>query len=109
MEFGNRLSYLRKRNKWSRDDLANRLGVSYSTISKYESGSREPGFETLQKISNIFDVTTDYLIGKTDNPNASEKSNNPSRAFYNFDEITDQEKEYLEEQLKIFRKLKDNK
>ncbi|MEN2765795.1 helix-turn-helix domain-containing protein [Ornithinibacillus xuwenensis] len=109
MGFSSRLTSLRKNRGLSRDDLAEKLGVSYSTISKYESGSREPDFGTLQKISDIFDVTTDYLIGKSNNTNTSDNNNNPNRAFHNFEEISEQEKEYLEEQLRIFRKIKDNK
>ncbi|RST57630.1 XRE family transcriptional regulator [Siminovitchia terrae] len=64
MKFNDRLKFLRKENKFSRDDLANKLGISYSTIAKYESGTREPDFETLEKISNIFEVSIDYLLGQ---------------------------------------------
>lgn len=69
MNFNDRLSLIRKDNNMSRETLANKLGVSYSTIAKYESGSRQPDFDTLQSIARLFDVTTDYLLGKTDNPN----------------------------------------
>ncbi|KAB8139072.1 helix-turn-helix transcriptional regulator [Gracilibacillus oryzae] len=104
MSFNKRLSTLRKKHKHSRDDLASKLGVSYSTIAKYETGSREPDFKTLEKISQIYDVTIDYLLGRTDNP-VGEREETINRAFHDFDNITDKEKEYLEEQLRLFRKL----
>ncbi|KRG12146.1 helix-turn-helix domain-containing protein [Lederbergia galactosidilytica] len=73
MKFSDRLSRLRKEKKLSRDDLASKLGISYSTVSKYETGTREPDFKTLEAISDIFDVTIDYLLGKSDQPNLTEQ------------------------------------
>lgn len=64
MKFNDRLMQLRKEKKLSREDLATKLGVSYSTIAKYESGTREPDLKTLEIISDIFDVSLDYLLGK---------------------------------------------
>ncbi|OAB31190.1 helix-turn-helix domain-containing protein [Paenibacillus macquariensis] len=62
MTFGNRLKTLRKQSKMTQKDLGNQLDVGEMTISGYESGSREPNFERLKKISIIFNVTTDYLL-----------------------------------------------
>ncbi|WP_341770962.1 helix-turn-helix transcriptional regulator [Alkalibacillus almallahensis] len=64
--FSHRLKKLREKEKMSREILANKVGVSYSTIAKYESGVREPDFSTLEKLSSVLDVTVDYLLGKTD-------------------------------------------
>jgi len=55
----------------SREELASKVEVSYSTIAKYESGTREPDFSTLDKLSSYFDVDTDYLLGRTETPNSS--------------------------------------
>ncbi|WP_411955112.1 helix-turn-helix domain-containing protein [Alkalibacillus sp. S2W] len=65
-KFSHRLKKLREKEKMSREILANKVGVSYSTIAKYESGVREPDFSTLEKLSSVLDVTVDYLLGKTD-------------------------------------------
>lgn len=54
--FGTRLKYLRKQDGLVQQDLANALGVSKSTISMYETGNREPDFETLEKIADYFNV-----------------------------------------------------
>lgn len=65
MKFGNILSYLREKNKITQKDLARTLGVSRGTIGMYEIGKRDPDTETLIKISKYFNVTTDYLLGKS--------------------------------------------
>ena len=56
----------RERIGLTQNELAERLGVSQQTISKYENGSREPDLENLIRMSKIFHVTTDYLLGLTD-------------------------------------------
>lgn len=66
--FHERLKKLREQENISREHLANSLGITYSALSKYETGKREPDFKLLQKISNYFSVTTDYLLGNTDEP-----------------------------------------
>ena len=56
----------RERIGLTQNELAERLGVSQQTISKYENGSREPDLENLIRMSKIFHVTTDYLLGLDD-------------------------------------------
>ena len=48
--------------------LALDLNMSQNTISRYETGEREPGINELIKIANYFNVSVDYLIGRTENP-----------------------------------------
>lgn len=45
--------------------MAERLGVSRGKLANYEQGSRQPDYETLQQLADYFDVTTDYLLGRT--------------------------------------------
>lgn len=52
----------------SREDLAKKIDLSYSTVSKYETGVREPDLKTLGEISKALDVSIDYLMGITDTP-----------------------------------------
>ena len=47
-------------------EMAEKLGISRSTIGMYETGAREPDFETLEKIADFFNVDIDYLLGRTD-------------------------------------------
>lgn len=46
-------------------ELAKQLGISRSTVGMYESGSREPDFETLELIADYFNIDTDYILGRT--------------------------------------------
>ncbi|ASK61391.1 transcriptional regulator [Virgibacillus phasianinus] len=73
MNFSDRLKKLRNRENLSREGLAGKIEVSYSTIAKYESGTREPDFSTLDKLSIFFNVDTDYLLGRTDTPKSSKE------------------------------------
>ena len=63
MLFGERLKYLRTSRKLSQKELAERLNIAKSVISFYESGDRMPSYDVLIKIAQIFNVTTDYLLG----------------------------------------------
>ena len=59
------LKSLRKSLGLTQDELANKLEVSRSTIGMYESGSREPDYKTLGAIADFFNVSIDYLLGRT--------------------------------------------
>jgi transcriptional regulator with XRE-family HTH domain len=61
--FDRRLKELRLINKLTQQELANLLFVSKSTICSYEKGKRMASIDTLIKISNIFNVNIDYLVG----------------------------------------------
>ena len=63
VEFGNTLKTLRLQNNCTQAQLAQRLGVTKSVISAYETGLRMPSYDVLISISQIFKVTTDYLLG----------------------------------------------
>ena len=62
--FKDMLKYLRIRDGFSQAELAEKLGVAKSTISMYEVGKREPDFETLEAIADIFNVDMNFLLGK---------------------------------------------
>lgn len=62
--FSDRLRQLRKQHKLSQDALAKQLFVSQQSVAKWENGKITPNPETLSKIADIFDVSTDYLIGR---------------------------------------------
>lgn len=63
MDFSKRLKGLREESNLERDELANILNLSYSTISKYETGVRTPDDEIKKKIAEYFNVSLDYLMG----------------------------------------------
>ena len=59
--FANILKTLRTDKHLSQQELATRLGISKSAVSMYEQGRREPDFDILNKIADIFQVDADYL------------------------------------------------
>ena len=63
-----RLKELRKKKGISQLRLATDLNTTQNTISRYETGEREPGIAELIKIAEYFNVSVDYLIGRTDTP-----------------------------------------
>jgi transcriptional regulator with XRE-family HTH domain len=71
--FGERLRQLRKNRGLEVKDLSEKLSLAPTTIYGYESGSRGPDVETLKAISLFFDVTTDYLLGRSEHPRLTEK------------------------------------
>lgn len=60
-----KLKELRKRKNLTMKELGVQLNLAESTISLYENGKREPDFNTLTKIAYYFNVSTDYLLGKS--------------------------------------------
>lgn len=62
--FGSRLRDLRNEKKLTQDDLGKMLNVSGKTIGAWERDSRQPNIEAINKIASIFNVSTDYLLGK---------------------------------------------
>ena len=67
--FKDMLKYLRNRDNLSQSELAEKLGVAKSTISMYEIGKREPDFETLEAICDLFNVDMNFLLGKDGSEN----------------------------------------
>ena len=67
--FPSRLKFLRKKYKLSQEDLAKKINTTKGTISNYENEHSTPSNEVLKDLANVLHTTTDYLLGRTDNPN----------------------------------------
>ena len=65
MTNGERIRYLREKNGFTQKEVANRLGVESAAISKYELDMREPNIEAIKKLATLFNVSIDYLLGRT--------------------------------------------
>lgn len=63
-----RLKEIRKAKGLSQLKLAIDLNTNQNTISRYENGEREPGIAELIAIADYFDISVDYLIGRTNDP-----------------------------------------
>ena len=59
---GDRIALLRRGRGWSQTELARQLHISASAVGMYEQGRREPSADTLVALSEIFGVTTDYIL-----------------------------------------------
>lgn len=65
MDFGNRLRVLLSDRNISQKNFAAEIGIAASTAGNYVNGVREPDYETLKRIAQYFQVSTDYLLGRT--------------------------------------------
>ena len=72
---GERLKKIRKDRGFTQISLADTLGVSKGSVAMWETGKRNPEFETLDKLLSLLDVSYDYLTGKCDD----EGHNNPTK------------------------------
>ena len=103
--FQERLKSMRLEAKLTQKELAEKLKIGQNTYSYWEKGIRKPVGENLNKLANFFNVSTDYLLGNTDNRNASniddvlEKSLNTFKSF-DGKPMSDHDREKIREILK---------
>ena len=71
MKFNENLKYLRKEEKMTQENLAERLNVSRQTVTKWESGQSLPDIENLKQIADLFGVTMDSLVGDVESKKES--------------------------------------
>lgn len=93
---GSRIKHLRDKNEISQKKLAHALGITNTQLSRYETSDRKPDPDTLKQIADFFEVSTDYLLGRTSLINESKSENTPNggTAFFGGgDDWTEEEKE----------------
>ncbi|PWU66746.1 helix-turn-helix domain-containing protein [Gracilibacillus dipsosauri] len=113
---GDRLKRLRKERKLTQTELGNIINVTKVSISGYENGDRTPDTDNLRRLADFFGVTTDYLLGRSDDPNLTEKEDNnkimvnenelmnlikDSQLKYKGRTLSKEEKEQVEQMLSI--------
>lgn len=69
--FRERLRTAREFRGFSQGELAKRAGLQASAVSHFETGTRKPSFDNLKRLADALRVTTDYLVGRTDQMDAS--------------------------------------
>ncbi|BAB05162.1 helix-turn-helix transcriptional regulator [Halalkalibacterium halodurans] len=104
--FPERLRYLRKKHGLTMKELGKKINVAESTISGYENGNRKPDMDTLVKMAEYFNSSTDYLLGRTEEPAPYQKQP-PEKQFLYSETVTDEEVEFLRESLAVFRKYRE--
>lgn len=91
---GKNIKQLRDRADIQQNEFAKKIGVSNVVLSRYESGERKPDYDTLQKIADFFDVSIDYLLGRSDYLSSKQVT------------IAGQEINLSQEELQLFNELK---
>ena len=66
--FGERIRSLRESMNYSQVKFAEIFGIGQSSVVRYEKGEASPALELLVKIADYYDVSLDYILGRTDNP-----------------------------------------
>ncbi|GGD76262.1 helix-turn-helix domain-containing protein [Paenibacillus nasutitermitis] len=89
MNIGNRISKLRDDRGWTQEHTAASLGISRAALSHYEKNRREPDTETLSKFADLFHVSVDFLVGRTNSPQAI--LDDPIRQFVDQLELADEQ------------------
>lgn len=68
MNIGSRIAKLREQRGWTQEQTAAAIGISRAALSHYEKNRREPDTETLAKFADLFHISIDYLVGRTNTP-----------------------------------------
>lgn len=103
-----KIKELRKQHGWTQAELAKKLSVSQQTIGSWEVGRAEPNSDALTKLAQLFNVTTDYLLGRNKTPKWADENDlveldkmldsNVNMA-YGGETLTDEEKQRVKDVL----------
>lgn len=98
-----RESYKQTNPKWTQEYTADLIGVARPTYTAYENGTKLPPMDTLSKLADIFDVDTDYLLGRT---SIKKKPESNMSFFGGPEKYTPDEIEEMEAALERYRAMK---
>jgi transcriptional regulator with XRE-family HTH domain len=96
--FMQRLRAARELRQWSQSDLATRAGMPPSSIAHFETGTRKPSFDTLKRLANALEVTTDYLLGRVEDPGLAEAGD---PLYRDMGKLSDKDRELAKDFLKM--------
>ncbi len=109
MTFGERLKQSRNRKQMTQEQVAQRIGIDFTTISKYENDRSQPDNEVLQKLAQLYGVSIDWLlVGSLNEPGDKKKI---SRLIIDGEpeELTADEAGHLKDSLEMYRLLKEKR
>lgn len=102
--YGQRLRELRKEKRWTLEEVANKIGISRSAYAGYEQETRKPTITTLIALSNLHNISVDYILGLTNDRNIKEVENNVHE-YLKKDNLTWDGVPLTDEELKPIRDL----
>lgn len=113
MNFGDRIKKLRTEKQWTQEFVAEKLNISMGALSRYETGMYEPkSLDLVKDFAVLFDVSTDYLLCKSDmrNPEKVEDPLGLAKIGFNMKDYTpptEAQKEQIKSLIEVI--MKDNK
>ncbi len=108
MNIGMIIQQLREESNMMQSDLAKSLGLGRTTISNYENNYSCPDLETLISIAQLFNVSTDYLLGISNiRSRASKSSEDEAKIILYYNRLDSENKDYIcGEMIKLYREQK---
>jgi Predicted transcriptional regulators len=117
MDFQSRLKSLRTKHNMTQAELGKKINVTKVSVSGYETGNRTPDTDTLQRIAEVFEVSVDYLLCRTDDPsptsNESKTAVEPGIYIAYLggppEEMDEVEAQHLKRELDEFRRFREER
>jgi transcriptional regulator with XRE-family HTH domain len=106
---GMRIQRLREKRGWSQIDLANKVGINNSVMSRIESGKRKIRADELQKIAAVLEVTPDQLLGDVSSKNRTISENKKRRIMELYDQLPEDQQRILDQMAEIMLREKNKK
>lgn len=106
---GNKIKSLRELKKITQTELSEQLDVSPSTVGMWEQNRRTPDAEMLKRISEFFNVSLDYLLGKTDIKNYSKEYTVALHSDTDYDDLPESAKEEINNFIEFVKQKYKNK
>lgn len=108
MDFGNILKKIRQDNNLTQEELAKKIDTSRSNIANYENNKNMPSIDILDKLSKIFNVSIDYLLGKSDirNPEEIKKIQFANSGGLDTTGLDEEDMKELQRQIDYIKKMK---
>lgn len=97
MSIGARLKLEREKKGWSQFDVAEQIGITNAVLSNYERNYRNPDIHTLAKLADLYQISTDYLLGRVEESTPNQKDSFGA-------DWTDEEKELATSTIHAYRK-----
>jgi transcriptional regulator with XRE-family HTH domain len=112
MNIGERIVSLREKKGWNQRELARRAGINASVMNRIETGKRPLTDKEVTIFAELFDVTSDYLLGLSEKPTPSIEQKlkeipmkkDEALHFFNIDGLDEDDVEFIKNQIEHFRK-----